>query len=172
MLHLGHHHHRLQRHRNGPVGDGHPHLLQRGHLPAAEGDPVPGAHRGLHRGHRGLCDHRGPPAPGLCPGHRGESGRVHPPDRGQLHHPGPGGVLRVQEQDFARGGGRPLPGHRLHAGAGGHERYPGAGGHRGHRGDAVLPRRVQRDDADTAGGRLPHPGLPHRPDAVGPEQGR
>ena len=66
----------------------------------------------------------------------------------------------------------PLPGHRLHAGAGGHERYPGAGGHRGHRGDAVLPRRVQRDDADTAGGRLPHPGLPHRPDAVGPEQGR
>ena len=51
----------------------------------------------LEGGHCGLRHHGGPAAPGLFPGYCGEPGGIHPPDRGQLHHPGPGGVLRLQE---------------------------------------------------------------------------
>ena len=42
---------------------------------------------------------------------------VHPPDRGELHHPGPCRGVCLQEPRGCLRRGRHLPGHRLHAGA-------------------------------------------------------
>ena len=46
----------------------------------------------FYRGDRRLCDHRGPVPAGLFALPVRQSGPVHPPDRGELYHPGPGRV--------------------------------------------------------------------------------
>ena len=55
--------------------------------------PLPDPHRGVHRDHRGLCDHRGSAAAGVPAGAFRKPGRVHSPDRGQLYHSGSCGGL-------------------------------------------------------------------------------
>ena len=47
-----------------------------------------------------------------------------PPDRGELHHPGPGGVLLLQERCGRFLLGRYLPGLWLHCGADGYVHHP------------------------------------------------
>ena len=62
--------------------------------------------------------------PGVFAGPGQLPGRVHPPDRGQLHHPGPCGGLLLQERHCRLLLGRHLPGHRLYLGAAGHVHHP------------------------------------------------
>ena len=60
--------------------------------------PKKGAHRSLYRHHRQLRGHRGTYDEGLRLFTVQGVGHLHPPHRGQLHHPGPSRGIRQQKQ--------------------------------------------------------------------------
>ena len=114
LPHPGGHHLGRKRHGHGSGHHLRAGLLQPAGFAAEENHPQQGAHRGLHRDHRQLRGHRGADHAGLrlpaVPG----PGHLHPPDRGQLHHPGPRRGLCRQERPGALHRRRPGGGHRLH----------------------------------------------------------
>ena len=124
VFHHGHHHLVLQRPGHGRGGHRHPDPFQCHHRGYPQDRAGQDPYRHVHCGDRWLRDLRGSADPGIRSGPVRVAGRVHPPDRGELHHPGPGGVLLLQERCGRFLLGRYLPGLWLHCGADGYVHHP------------------------------------------------
>ena len=121
MPHAGHHHVGRKRHGHGTGHDGRADHVESGDFARQEHHPRQGAHSGVHRHHRIVRDHHRDAHEGLCPGALCVVGRLHPADRGELHHPRPRRGLRFEEQCVRFGARR----HRHRPGL-----HPVAHGHR------------------------------------------
>jgi electron transport complex protein RnfE len=91
-------------------------LLQYTGFPAEEGHPRQSAHRLFHHHHRHLRHRRRADDAGLCLHVISRPGRVYPPDRGQLHRPGPRRGFRLQKRCHQVNRGRTGYRARIHLG--------------------------------------------------------